>query len=194
MELLTVGSVPISWPSWASCWHMEGGGLAIVLTMGFLCPSNPQSKHYASKHAQTWFSFFPSNQKLGFLQKRPHNRLHILEYSEIKIQTYQFGKHLTCGERPLDFVDHLFPQDFLRVISRLLHIGGRGLYFVLGLSNLHTAEEFSLGKTLCWIGAVSTAPSCEQLFWMARIFTILNISSQCIVKVKLLSSASWFED
>ena len=81
MELLTFGSVPISRQVER---HMEGGGglvgKAIVLAMGFLCPSNPQSKHYASKHAQTQFSPSQTHKRIGFPQYQPRNRLHIIEY------------------------------------------------------------------------------------------------------------------
>ena len=61
MELLTFGSVPISWLRCGAYGLMEGegGGLAGLLSSqwGFSVPQTDKSKHCASKHAQTQFSF-----------------------------------------------------------------------------------------------------------------------------------------
>ena len=73
MELLTFGSVPISWLRCGAYGLMEGRGVgrAIVLAMGFLCPSNRQKQTLCIKTCSNTVFLFSSNQK--------QDKLHILQ-------------------------------------------------------------------------------------------------------------------
>ena len=65
--MLTFGSVPISWPSWASYGGGRGGWLAIVLTMGFLPP--PQT-HKANSMQNMLKHGFPFSQEIVLMNRR----------------------------------------------------------------------------------------------------------------------------
>ena len=93
--------------------------MAIVLTMGFLCPSNRQSKHYASKHAQTQFSFSQATKKTRPLPRQIAHSAYLPFFAR--------------RPPPLDFDDQTSPQDFVVANFKAPAHLRKGLDFVLSL-------------------------------------------------------------
>ena len=153
MELLTFGSVPISWSSWARCWHMkrERGWQGYCPHNGVSLFLKPTKQTLCIKTCSNTIFLFSSNQETRFSAKT--------DYIFCQFRKYFFTTLLPMQAKVLVLRESSHPWtlsrcNFLLPISRLLHIWGRGLDFVLSLCKaIFSWRNFMLDHC---IGAAST--------------------------------------
>ena len=160
MELLTFGSVPISRPSWAAYGGRRGAGwqgycprngvsLSLKPTKQTLCIKTcPNTIFPFSNTQKDWLSARPASQQIAYYRI----------YSEIKIKTFHFRKHLfqalpkygwrslclreSCHPWTLSVACPLFCQQFQGSCTL-----EEGVYISYWVSAKHSFH----GTTLCWV-------------------------------------------